>query len=52
MQLSGQFVVAPDGTVLLDKRQAFFGDDASPAALRDAVLGAAGGGGGGGGASS
>ena len=40
MQMGGAFVVAPDGTVLLDKRQAFFGDDAPPAALRDAALGA------------
>lgn len=48
MQLGGSFVVAPDGTVLLDKRQSFFGDDASPDALRDAVLSAAGAGSGGG----
>ena len=45
MQLGGSFVVAPDGKILLEKRQKFFGDDASPDALRDAVLGASGAGG-------
>ena len=53
MQLGGLFVVDAQGTVLLDKRQAFFGDDASNeeilAAIARAGGGSSGGGGGGGG---
>jgi hypothetical protein len=37
MQLGGSFVVKPDGSVVLDKRQAFYGDDATPQALKAAL---------------
>ena len=50
MQLGGQFVVAADGRVVFDKRQAFFGDDASMDELRAAVAKAGGVAAGGGGA--
>lgn len=38
-QLGGQFVIDTDGTVLLDHRQGFYGDDEDNDALLDAIKG-------------
>ena len=41
-QMGGTFVVAPGGKVFLDKRQKYYGDDASPEEVLAAVRAALG----------